>query len=431
MSARTPPSSRAAYAAGSKWCAGAELSSSGDPRRALLLTLLQAALAAVDGRRCVREALRGDTRSAAPVWVAAVGKAAPAMALGARDALGGRIAQLLVITRAGHAPAELLGVPGVELIASAHPVPDQRSLAAGARLLQWVETLPPDAEALFLISGGASSLVEVLREGLNLADLEAFTTRELAAGTAIAALNAQRMALSRIKGGRLTARLAGRSARALYVSDVPGDDPALIGSGLLGPASEGPDRVTRTVIASVEQALAGAAAAARTLGLEVHTGGRRFDEDAVRLAARCAHELRLSASAVCLWGGESTVQLPPHAGRGGRNQHLALAAARLIAGQADLMLLAAGTDGTDGVTEDAGALVDAESCARVALAGMDVDRCLATADSAAALAASGDLVHTGPTGTNVGDVVIGLKLSAAAAARLPGAARGGARSRML
>ncbi len=431
MSARTPPSSRAAHAAGSKWCAGAELSSSGDPRRALLLTLLQAALEAVDGRRCVREALRADTASVAPVWVAAVGKAAAAMALGAHDALGARIARLLIITRTGHAPAQLQRLPGAEVIASAHPVPDQRSLAAGARLLQWVETLPPEAEPLFLISGGASSLVEVLREGLDLADLEAFTRRELAAGTAIAALNAQRMALSRIKGGRLTARLAGRSARALYVSDVPGDDPALIGSGLLGPASEGPDRVTRRVVASVEQALAGAAAAARALGLEVHTGGRRFDEDAVRLAARCAHELRLSASAVCLWGGESTVQLPPHAGRGGRNQHLALAAARLIAGQADLMLLAAGTDGTDGVTEDAGALVDAESCARVALAGMDVDRCLATADSAAALAASGDLVHTGPTGTNVGDVVIGLKLSAAAAAALPGAARGGARSRML
>jgi glycerate 2-kinase len=431
MSARTLPSSRAAHAAGSKWCAGAELTSSADPRRALLLTLLQAALEAVDGRRCVREALRGDASCGAPVWVAAVGKAAPAMALGAHDALGGRIAALLVITRSGHAPAELLGLPGAEVIASAHPVPDQRSLAAGARLLEWVETLPPDAEPLFLISGGASSLVEVLREGLKLADLEAFTTRELAAGTAIAALNAQRMALSRIKGGRLTARLAGRSARALYVSDVPGDDPALIGSGLLGLASEGPDRVTRTVVASVEQALAGAAAAAHALGLGVHTGGRRFDEDAVRLAARCAHELRLSASAVCMWGGESTLQLPPHAGRGGRNQHLALAAARLIAGQADLMLLAAGTDGTDGVTEDAGALVDAESCARVALAGMDVDRCLATADSAAALAASGDLVHTGPTGTNVGDVVIGLKISAAAAAGLPGAARGGARSRML
>jgi hydroxypyruvate reductase len=111
-----------------------------------------------------------------------------------------------------------------------------------------------------------------------------------------------------------------------------------------------------------------------------------------------------------VWAGESTVQLPPTPGQGGRNQHLALAAAKLIAGQSDLLLLAAGTDGTDGVTPDAGAVVDADSCARVALAGLDPDSCLQQADSGTALAASGDLVHTGPTGTNVGDLVIGLKL---------------------
>ena len=169
--------------------------------------------------------------------------------------------------------------------------------------------------------------------------------------------------------------------------------------------------MARTVIASVTQAVVGAAAAARALGLEVHVPGRRFDDDAVRMAARCAHELRLAPGAVCVWGGESTVQLPRHPGRGGRNQHLALSAARLIAGQADLLLLAAGTDGTDGVTEDAGALVDAESCARLTLAGLDADQCLRDGDSASALEASGDLVHTGPTGTNVGDLVMGVKLS--------------------
>ena len=110
--------------------------------------------------------------------------------------------------------------------------------------------------------------------------------------------------------------------------------------------------------------------------------------------------------------------LPAQPGRGGRNQHLALAAARLIAGHADLMLLAAGTDGSDGVTEDAGALVDAETCARLTLARARC-RCAACGRPTPprALAASGDLVHTGPTGTNVGDLVIGLKLSAAAAAR--------------
>lgn len=432
-----PRKSHAATGASSRSCAGAEghprkkrLTDLADPRRGLLLTLLKAGLERVDGRRCVRERL---TRAplAGPVWLAAVGKAAAAMALGARDALGDSLARGLVITRDGHAPEELLGASSIEVLASSHPVPDARSLSAGARLLEWVEALPAAVQPLFLISGGASSLVEVLRAGTTLADLEAFTARELAAGTAIGELNARRIGLSRIKGGRLTAHLAGRPARALFVSDVPGDDPAVIGSGLLGPASEGPDRVQREVVASVEDAVAGAAEAARACGLRVHTAARRFDDDALRLAARFSHELRLTESAVCVWGGESTVQLPPHPGKGGRNQHLALAAARLLAGQSDLMLLAAGTDGTDGVTEDAGGLVDADSCARVALGGLDVDLCLRGADSGSALEASGDLVHLGPTGTNVGDLVIGLKLTAEVARRLPGGGRDVPRPRVL
>jgi glycerate 2-kinase len=141
----------------------------------------------------------------------------------------------------------------------------------------------------------------------------------------------------------------------------------------------------------------------------------RFAGDADRLAVRLTHELYLSGAEVCVWGGESVVRLPPNPGQGGRNQHLALAAARLIAGQDDLLFLAAGTDGTDGPTDDAGALVDGETCARVTVAGLDVERSLAAADSQAALAAAGDLVHTGPTGTNVGDLAVGLKLSSARA----------------
>ncbi len=141
----------------------------------------------------------------------------------------------------------------------------------------------------------------------------------------------------------------------------------------------------------------------------------RFDGDADRLAVRLTHELCLSGAQVCVWGGESVVRLPDNPGRGGRNQHLALAAARLIAGQEDLMFLAAGTDGTDGPTDDAGALVDGETCARVTVAGLDVEHSLLRADSQSALAAAGDLVHTGPTGTNVGDLAVGLNLSSAQA----------------
>ncbi len=393
------PSTRAASGApSSKWCAGAEPADASDPRRELLLGLLRSGLERVDGRRCVREALTEPAAAAAHVWLAAIGKAAESMALGAHEALGAAIERTLLIAR--DAPgAQFVAGAAVETFLGAHPVPDERSLIAGARLLAWVDALPPEAQPLFLISGGASSLVEVLQAGATLHELEELTRRGLAQGIAIGELNARRVALSRIKGGGLAARLRGRPARALFVSDVPQDDPRVIGSGLMGPSSS-------------------------------HAPARRFEGDAARLAARFAHELCLSSAQLCVWGGESTVQLPSQPGRGGRNQHLALAAARLLAGHADLMLLAAGTDGIDGVTEDAGALVDAESCARITLAELDADRCLQQADSARALAASGDLVHTGPTGTNVGDLVIGLKLPAAAA-RAVADRHGGARSRVL
>ena len=153
----------------------------------------------------------------------------------------------------------------------------------------------------------------------------------------------------------------------------------------------------------------------RAQGLTVELAAGRIAQDAERLAVRLAHELHFSRVPLKVWGGESVVRLPPSPGRGGRNQHLALATARLIAGDERLMMLAVGTDGTDGPTDDAGALVDGDTCARVMLAGLEVEDCLRRADSATALAAAGDLVHTGPTGTNVGDLVIGLKLSEAEA----------------
>jgi glycerate 2-kinase len=358
----------------------------GDPRRRLLLHLFQAALASVDGRTCVREALSvppGMQPSPRPVWAAAVGKAASAMMLGAHDALGKGLERALLITKDDHAAPPLYGLRHIEIIESAHPVPDQRSLAAGARLLEWVDAVPADVELLFLISGGASSLVEALVPGATLAQLTELNTRGLASGLAIGELNARRAQLSRIKGGRLAARLGGRAARALFISDVPGHDPAVIGSGLMGPAAAAPpggiveDGIERRVIASID------------------------------IAAKAA---RAEAQAL------SVVTLPENPGRGGRNQHLALAAARIIAGHDNLMLLVAGTDGTDGVTSDAGGLVDGETCSRVALGTLDVQKCLDTADSGAALAAAGDLIHTGPTGTNVGDLVIGLKLGKEAAA---------------
>lgn len=393
----------------------------------MLLELLRAALAAVDGRRCTLEALRSQRLSdriarGGPVWAAAVGKAASRMALGARDALGGALERVLIITKDGHLDPELAELPFLEARESGHPVPDQRSLDAGTRLLSFIEEMPAQVRPLMLVSGGASSLVEVLTPGACLADLQRLNREGLASGVSIETLNARRRGMSQLKGGQLAGRLAGRGAIALLISDVPQDDPAVIGSGLLGPASAGPgtramsdrsDDIERVVIASMTQALEGVrtrGARSRTLPLSVRIEPQLFSGSTERLAVRFAHELALDAAQVCAWGGESALELPPHPGRGGRNQHLALSVARLIAGH-DLHLLAAGTDGTDGPTSDAGALVDGNTCARVACAGLDVDECLRRADSGVALAAAGDLLYTGPTGTNVGDLVMGVKLT--------------------
>lgn len=377
--------------------------------RALALTLLRAALSEVEGRRSVRKAL---APTAHPVRVCAVGKAASSMTLGAWDALGESFEGALVITKDHHADAELSQLPGLTLLESAHPVPDARSLTAGEQLWRWVGALPAHVTPLFLISGGASSLVERLPPGITLDDLTRMTQEGLAAGIDIGELNARRRRLSRIKGGQLTALLGGRPAQALFLSDVPGDDPRVIGSGLLGPPPEGPDAVQRQVVGSIDIAVAAAAAMAETLGFSVQRLPGRFEGEAEALAGHFVQTLMASAHPICLWGGESTVQLPPHPGKGGRNQQLALAAATRIAGT-DLCLLAAGTDGTDGPTAAAGALVDGGTLERIRGAGLDPQDCLARCDANPALSACGDLLTTGPTGTNVGDLIIGLKGAAA------------------
>lgn len=382
-----------------------------DPRRRLLLRAFAAALARVTGRSVTHAALASSAASAAPGSraVAAIGKAAASMALGAHDALGAAIADTLIITKHGHVPEEARRVPGARILEAAHPLPDATSLAAGAVLLHWVEALPAGILPLFLVSGGASSLAEVLRAGGTLEELRALNERGLAAGWHIGELNAARAQLSALKGGGLTRSLGGRPAQALFISDVPGDDPAVIGSGLLAPCTG--DCVARRIVATVEEAMTAAAQAAAHAGIECRVAPQRFGGPAEDVARDCVRALESNGAGLCVWGGESTVRLPRNPGRGGRNQQLALLAARCIAGRDDLLLLAAGTDGTDGPTEEAGALVDGGTSARIVAAGLDVDGCLARADAGTALAASGDLLRTGPTGTNVGDLVIGACLA--------------------
>ncbi len=197
-----------------------------------LLAIYHAALAAVEGRHRVASFLRTHPLSG-PLHVVAIGKAAAAMARGVLDVLEPEVQRLLVVTRHGYGQAIRGAHPGLVLVEAGHPVPDARSLRAGRLLLEMIDEAPANAGFLFLISGGASSLLEMPRPGITLSDLQRVNRWLLAAGLPIQEMNRIRKALSTIKGGRLLSRLAGRRVWNLLISDVPGDDPAVIGSGLL------------------------------------------------------------------------------------------------------------------------------------------------------------------------------------------------------
>lgn len=371
------------------------------------------------------------------VWAVAIGKAAAAMLAGARQALGDSLERALLVTKAGHAAGPWPA--GCEIIEAGHPVPDAASLRAGRRLREWLAAAPPDVRLLFLISGGASSLVEVLPEGMMLEDSQRVNAWLLASGWPIGRMNALRRRLSRIKGGRLLDHLSGRNLRALLISDVPSDDPAVIGSGLLFPASEVEDvnsdelpywlrpwlecavvqdawtgarpRVEAEIVARLDQALDAAASSANALGYAVHREALRLDGDAVEAGRRIAAILIAAAPGIYLWGGETTVRLPERPGQGGRCQQLALAAAEVLSGHEGIALLAAGTDGSDGPGDAAGACIDGQTIARGSQEGLDASIALRLADAGRFLEAAGDLIDTGPTGTNVTDLVIGLKVA--------------------
>lgn len=336
------------------------------------------------------------------------------MLLGALDVLGDRVAEAIVVTMRGHWPGALASSRQVRILESAHPVPDERSLAAGAAIADFIAASPEEAQVLFLISGGASSLVEALIPGVTLADLRQLNLGALASGLGIAAVNARRRAVSRLKGGGLAAIAGTRRSMALMISDVPGNDPSVIGSGLLhaSRSARGPAIafIPYRIVADARTACRAAGACAASAGLRVRIARRRFAGSAGILGRRFAAASSAADDGTLLvWGGESTVRLPACPGRGGRNQHLALSAALALEGRDDVALLAAGTDGIDGATDDAGGLVDGDTCGRGALAGLDARDCLVRADSGTFLAASGDLVHTGPTLTNVGDLVLGIR----------------------
>ena len=384
----------------------------------------------MNGRSCVHAALRGRSLSG-PLYLVAIGKAADSMTAGALDAVGSQLHAGLVITRYGHQDSPVYRDPRIVLLEAGHPLPDEQSLAAGNALKLFLANAPADAHFLFLLSGGASSLAEIPAAGVSLASLRGLGRWLLASGLAIDKVNRVRSAFSQIKGGRLLRDLAGRHADLLLISDVPHDIPEHIGSGPLLPPLSGPFPELPEQFAGLPQQAPIQDAEAGNVAVQMvatNRQARQVIQDAATGQGETAHlhlELPASEAAVCgqriaeyllsaepgvhIWGGETVVCLPEHPGRGGRNQTLALSAAPKLVGHADIFLLAAGTDGTDGNSSDAGALVDGGSVARGTDAGRDADDCLRRADAGSFLEASGDLVYTGPTGTNVMDLIIAYK----------------------
>lgn len=421
--------------------------------RERLTAVFRAALAAVDAEAAVQRALHRDgARLAvagravpddARLVVLAAGKAAASMVAGVEAVAADRIAAGLAVTKDGHGRT----LRRVGLRESSHPVPDMRCEAAAREMLALASEAQPDDVLLVLLSGGASALLACPQPGLALDEIAATTAALLAAGADIRALNTVRKHLVEIAGGRLARAARAQRIEVLVISDVLGDpldviasgpctpDPstfadalgvldrhglrervparvrAHLEAGVRGARDESPKpgdphfaRVRVTIVASLRDALAAAAVAARANGLrpiqlsdalhgEARDAGRRL-----AAIARCV----APATPVCLLAGGETTVTVCGAGRGGRSQELALAAALELADSERVTLLAAGTDGSDGPTDAAGAFADGATVAR----GPDAARALADNDAHSFFAAEGGLFRTGPTGTNVMDLVL-------------------------
>lgn len=403
--------------------------------RELLSRCLAAALEAVDGRRVVARAA-AELGVGADWPVLALGKAAPAMLAGLADALPDWRGPALCITREGAARPGEPGVARARVLLGDHPVPGERSLRAGRELLQFVDAVPPGVPLLCLLSGGSSALAEALPAGVDAAALARANRWLLASGLPIEAVNRVRAGLSLIKAGRLAARCAGRRVVVLALSDVPGDDPAVIASGpwtaapprrlppslpgwlaaLLAHAPASPAagdpglaEVDYRVLASGRRALAAAAAVARAAGLAVQVQEAPLGGATDRAAAHILATLTQGPPGLHVWWGETTVRLPENPGMGGRNSHLALTLGCALEGHCDIVALCAATDGSDGTGEAAGGWADGGLLGRGRALGLDARAALAGADSGRYLAATGDALLTGPTGTNVMDLVLALR----------------------
>lgn len=401
---------------------------SDDPSRtAELLDVLNAGLEGVDPEKLVAKAIAGESLSEGTTIVIAAGKAAPAMARGAWSVLRPHLGRGLVISdHAESTPAPF------ELMISSHPAPDSRSEAAGGKALDLAAGARRDDVVLFLISGGASSLLEVPALGVELSDIRDLIRHLSNQGAPIGDLNTVRTHLSSVKGGRLAAAAAPARVLTLALSDVIDNHAHFVGGGPSVPCPSSPfdalevlDRygllasAPKTVLAALSDAtvprvldapfrvigdgqLAARAAGqhARELGIPVSVSNDDLAGES-RVTALSTFE-KATSGKLSIWAGETTVTVIGP-GQGGRNQEAALAASIELA-ETSSVFVAFGTDGIDGPTDAAGAIVDGGTAKRGRRRGRDPERDLLANDSNTFLSAVGATIGCGPTGTNVGDL---------------------------
>ena len=414
--------------------------------RALLRAMFDAAVASAQPALCVPPHLPTPAEvGRGRLVVIGAGKASAAMARAVEDHWTGppEALQGLVVTRYGHA----VPCQRVRIVEAAHPVPDLAGHAAAEAMLALLRGLTADDVVLCLISGGGSALLPLPLPGIGLATKQALNQALLRSGATIAEINTVRRHLSAIKGGRLAAACHPARLRTLLISDVPGDDPALIASGptVADPSTcadalavlqrhaiemplavrrlledgrgesvkPGDPRLARTdtrVIATPQQALQAAAAVARQAGYQPLVLGDAIEGEARELGTVLAgithqvlrHGQPVQPPCVLLSGGETTVTVRG-AGRGGRNVECLLSLAIGLDGAAGVHALMADTDGVDGREDIAGALLGPHTLARARAAGLDARAALADNDGHGFFGALGDAVVTGPTLTNVND----------------------------
>lgn len=376
------------------------------------------------------------------VRLVSIGKAAWRMANAAKEVLGDRIKKGIVITKYKHSEGP---IEGIEIYEAGHPTPDENTIKATKRALEIASNLSENDTVLFLVSGGGSALFEMPKDGISLSEMQDLTNQLLKSGANIIEINTIRKHLSKVKGGRFAQHVYPAKVLSLVLSDVLGDRLDTIASGPAYPDSstsqqaidviekyklkvsndilnalkeETPKELPNIetyIIGSVKVSCDKAMEKAREFGFNTIILTTQLNceaKEAGRFLAAIGKEILennrpIPKPAAVILGGEAVVHVKGN-GKGGRNQELALSFAIEIEGLEKIALCSFGTDGTDGPTDAAGGIVDGQTCEKIRKAGYSPEKLLENNDSYNALKIANDLLITGPTGTNVNDLIVML-----------------------